>query len=62
MEKTTQIRSDDTQKTAFAPFPVVHPRVPKADLLEAIQDTRERKNIHGPYASAKDAVSAMLDD
>ena len=37
-------------------------RKPKADLLEAIQDTRNRKNLHGPYKTAKEAVAAMLDD
>jgi DNA-damage-inducible protein J len=43
------------------PFPVKHTRTPNADLLEAIQDTRKRENLHGPYASAKDAVEAMLE-
>jgi len=43
------------------PFAVKR-RKPNADLLEAIQDTRNRKNLHGPYKTAKEAVSAMLDD
>ena len=43
------------------PFAVKR-RKPKADLLEAIQDTRNRKNLHGPYKTAKEAVAAMLDD
>jgi DNA-damage-inducible protein J len=44
------------------PFPVKHTRTPNAGLLEAVQDTRKRENLHGPYASAKDAVQAMLED
>jgi len=32
------------------------------DLLEAIQDTRNRSNLHGPYKTAKEAVAAMLED
>jgi DNA-damage-inducible protein J len=44
------------------PFPVKHARAPNADLIEAIQDTRKRKNLHGPYASAKEAVHAMLEN
>ena len=44
------------------PFPVRHTRTPNADLLEAIEDTREWKNLHGPYASAKEAVHALLED
>jgi len=35
---------------------------PNADLLEAIQDTRSRRNLHGPYKTAEEAVAAMLDD
>ena len=35
---------------------------PNADLLEAIQDTRDRRNLHGPYKTAEEAVAAMLDD
>ena len=37
-------------------------RKPKADLQEAIQDTRNRRNLHGPYKTAEEAVSAMLED
>ena len=37
-------------------------RKPNADLLEAIQDTRNRRNLHGPYKTAEEAVSAMLED
>ena len=42
------------------PFDVKR-RKPNADLLEAIQDTRNRKNLHGPYKTAKEAVKAMLE-
>jgi DNA-damage-inducible protein J len=42
------------------PFPVKH-RKPNADLLEAITDTRKRRNLHGPYNTAEEAVAAMLE-
>ena len=32
------------------------------DLLEAIKDSRERKNLHGPFKTAEDAVKSMLED
>ena len=35
---------------------------PNADLLEALDDTRNRRNLHGPYKTAEDAVAAMLED
>jgi DNA-damage-inducible protein J len=43
------------------PFPVKH-REPNADLMEAITDTRKRRNLHGPYKTAEEAVTAMLED
>ena len=43
------------------PFAVKH-REPNADLLEAIIDTRNRRNLHGPYQTAEEAVAAMLSD
>ena len=43
------------------PFAVKR-RKPNADLLEAIQDTRNRSNLHGPYKTAEEAVAAMLED
>jgi len=35
---------------------------PNADLLEALEDTRNRRNLHGPYKTAEKAVAAMLED
>jgi len=32
------------------------------DLIEAIKDSRERKNLHGPFETAEDAVRSMLED
>lgn len=32
------------------------------DLMEAINDSRERKNLHGSFDSAEEAVKAMLED
>jgi DNA-damage-inducible protein J len=42
------------------PF-AVELRKPNADLLEAITDTRNRHNLHGPYKTAEEAVVAMLE-
>jgi len=43
------------------PFTVKH-RTPRPDLLEAVQYTRLRRNLHGPYKTAQDAVNSMLED
>jgi DNA-damage-inducible protein J len=43
------------------PFAVKH-RVPNSDLLEAIKDTRNHQNLHGPYKTAEEAVTAMLEN
>ena len=34
----------------------------KADLLEALEDIRLGRNLHGPYKTAEEAVAAMLED
>jgi hypothetical protein len=52
---TIQITVDDTIKTDER-------RKPNADLLEAISDTRDRRNLHGPYKTAEEEVAAMLRD
>jgi len=43
------------------PFDVKQ-RIPNAGLAEAIIDTRTRRNLHGPYKTAEEAVAAMLED
>jgi DNA-damage-inducible protein J len=43
------------------PFAVKH-RAPKPDLLEAIEDTRLRRNLTGPFKTAEEAVASMLDE
>ena len=43
------------------PF-AIRRRKPNADLLESIQDTRNRRNLHGPYKTAAEAVAAMLEN
>jgi len=43
------------------PFPVKR-RNPNRELLEAITDVREQRNLHGPYKTAKEAIAAMLED
>ena len=43
------------------PFPVKR-RAAKSDLLEAVEDTRLRRNLHGPFKTAEEAVTAMLEE
>ena len=43
------------------PFPVKR-RAIKADLQEAIEDTRLRRNLHGPFKTAEEAVASMLEE
>ena len=43
------------------PF-AVKKREPNADLLEAISDTRDRRNLYGPFKTGEEAVAAMLSD
>ncbi|MCL2557349.1 MAG: type II toxin-antitoxin system RelB/DinJ family antitoxin [Treponema sp.] len=33
----------------------------KPDLLEAIEDSRQRRNLHGPFSAAEEAVKSMLE-
>jgi len=42
------------------PFVVRHRNI-RSDLLEAIEDTRLRRNLHGPFKTAQDAVDSMLE-
>jgi DNA-damage-inducible protein J len=51
------------------PFNVIAPyiddneyRIPNAELREAMEDIRLRRNLHGPYKTAKEAVSSMLEE
>jgi len=37
-------------------------RAIKPDLLEAMEDIRLQRNLHGPYKTAEEAVAAMLED
>jgi len=43
------------------PFPVRHRTVP-SDLAKAIEDTRLRRNLHGPFMTAETAVASMLEE
>ena len=49
-----------SMRTNGLPFPVL--RTPNAETVQAMEDVRLNKNLHGPYKSAKKAVSAMLED
>ena len=44
---------------AGIPFPVQHRYVPH-DLMEAVTDSRERRNLHGPFSSAEEAVGIYV--
>jgi DNA-damage-inducible protein J len=37
-------------------------RRPNAELLEAMNDVRSNRNLHGPYANADEAIRSMLED
>ena len=43
------------------PFAVNH-RVPAAELQQAIEDTRLRRDLSGPFKTAEEAVASMLED
>jgi len=34
----------------------------KSDLLEAVEDTRLRRNLNGPFKTAEEAVTSMLEE
>ena len=48
-------------ENAGLPFSVQHKKV-SYSLEDAIYDSRFQQNIHGPFASAEDAVASMLED
>jgi len=37
-------------------------RAIKPDLLEAMEDVRLQRNLHGPYDTVEEAMAAMLED
>ena len=43
------------------PFPIKH-RTPSGKSLEAIEDTRNHRNLYGPFQTAEEAVAAMLEE
>ena len=43
------------------PFSVQHRSIP-ASLAEAINDSRQRNNLYGPFHSAEQAVASMMGD
>ena len=60
-EKAITIFLKATIENAGMPFPFKHKNLPD-DLIEAVNDTRSRKNLHGPFDSAEEAVKSMLED
>lgn len=43
------------------PFPVKRRKF-SADLLEAVEDVRQRQNLFGPFTTGEEAVQSMLED
>ena len=43
------------------PFSVSHSS-PDLSLRQAIDDTRNRRNLYGPFDSASEAIASMLED
>ena len=43
------------------PFSVQHNVLP-GSLYEAVTDSRNRTNLHGPFATAEEAVASMLEE
>lgn len=41
------------------PFEIVAPQTLNPDTLQAMQDTIDGKNIHGPYHSVKEMMEAL---
>lgn len=48
-------------ENAGIPFSVQHKTIPNS-LQEAVNDSRFRRNLSGPFDSAEDAVASMLED
>lgn len=48
-------------ENAGIPFSVQHKTIPYS-LQEAIYDSRFRRNLNGPFDTAEDAVTSMLED
>ena len=43
------------------PFEVRHKTIP-AEMQQAIYESRNRKNLNGPYSTPAEAVNSMLED
>ncbi len=43
------------------PFPVKHKKS-AGSLQQAVYDSRTQNNLHGPYATAEEAVYSMFED
>jgi DNA-damage-inducible protein J len=46
------------------PFPIkrVNRKRPNAELREAMEDVRLHRNLHGPFATAEEAIQSMLEE
>jgi len=63
MDTSTAVRMFLSASIAREGLPfAVRLQKPNSDLQEAIEDTRNRRNLHGPYKTAEEAVAAMLEE
>jgi hypothetical protein len=53
----------ETEKEIVGPFNSVdEPKKPNKELREAMEDIRLNRNLHGPYKTVDEAMSAMMED
>lgn len=62
LDTPTAIRIFLTVAQEYNGFPFPVNRRLSAESLQAIDDARSHRNLHGPYKSAEEAVRAMLED
>lgn len=63
LDTTTAVRIflNAAVDNAGIPFPIQRRTIP-ASLREAINDSRYRRNLSGPFDTAEEAVSSMLEE
>jgi len=63
LDTTTAVRIflNAAVENAGIPFSVQHRALP-ASLERAVHDSRTRSNLNGPYDTAEEAVSSMLEE
>ena len=63
LDTPTAVRMFLTAAQAYRGFPFpINQRPLSSETAAALEDARLGKNLHGPYATAEDAMKAMLED